>query len=93
MLHACIIVIHIVLCGGGFVKLMPLRKSGVKGVQQTVNCADYGEEQNGEWEPSVVIDGLALEKTPDPLLFEFKSSQRLYSKEATTVCSACREIS
>ena len=32
-------------------------------------CAVYGEERNGEWESSVVIDGPTLEKTPDPLSF------------------------
>ena len=42
---------------------------GAKGVWQIAYCAVYGEERNGEWESSVVIDGPTLEKTPDPLSF------------------------
>jgi hypothetical protein len=42
---------------------------GAEGVWQIAYCAVYGEERNGEWESSVVIDGPTLEKTPDPLSF------------------------
>ena len=67
MHHRCIIVMHIQLHGREFVKLMWLRESGGGG--QRAYCAVYGEERNGEWESSVVIDGLTLEKTPDPVSF------------------------
>lgn len=41
---------------------------GRKGVRHIADCAVYGEEQNGEWELPVDIDGLTHEKTPDPFV-------------------------
>ena len=42
---------------------------GAKGVRPIAYCAVYGEEWNGEWESSVVIEMPTLEKTPDPFSF------------------------
>ena len=43
---------------------------GTNGGWKIAYCAVYGKEQNDEWEPSVVIDGLILEKTPNPFVFD-----------------------
>ena len=70
MHHRCITVMHNILHGAWLVKQVRLRESGgggAKGVRQIAYCAVYGEERNGEWESSVVIEMPTLEKTPDPL--------------------------